>query len=205
MNTLLTRARRALHAALLSATLLTPFTLLSTATAAPVDYFVPYGGQGNLSVFDASAGTGGWVGSIDEVLDPANPGPPLSLVSVVLFTLDRTAQTLMGTFEFTTTDLLSTLYGELTGSFLDSDILTQGGQFSIDYRINGGSGQFAGANGFGLAFVDYNPAGTFNNYSESGLLVFSVPSPATGALVLAGLLALAASRRTSSPKVRPLN
>ena len=183
MNTLLTRARRALQSPLLStllcATLLGPFAI-STATAAPVDYFVPYLGQGNLSVFDASAGTGGWVGSIDEVADPSNPSAPLSLVSVVLFTLDRTAQTLMGSFEFTTADLLSTLYGELTGTFMDSNILTQGGQFSVDYRIDGGTGQFASARGFGLAFVDYNPAGTFDNYRESGVLVFSVPNPAAG-------------------------
>ena len=206
MNTLLTRARRALLSPLLCATLLTPFAI-STATAAPVDYFVPYLGQGNLSVFDATAGTGGWVGSIDEVLDPSNPGAPLSLVSVVLFTLNRTAHTLMGSFEFTTTDLLSTLYGELTGTFLDSNILTQGGQFSLDYRIDGGTGQFARASGFGLAFVDYNPAGTFNNYGESGVLVFTVPSPATGALVLAGLLALGFSSFSSvgSRKAQPLN
>ena len=169
-----------------------------------MDFFVPCLGQGNASVFDATAGTGGWVGSIDEVPGPANPGTPLSLVSlvsvvsVVLFTLDRAAHTLTGTFQFTTTDLLSTLFGELTGTFLDSDILTQGGQFSIDYRIDGGSGQFAHASGFGLAFVDYNPAGTFNNYGESGLLAFTVPTPATGGLVLAGLLALGVSRRRVS-------
>ena len=208
MNTLLTWARRTLRSPLLSsllcATLLMPLAI-SSAMAAPVNYFVPYLGQGNVSVFDASAGTGGWVGSIDEVPDPANPSPPLSLVSVVLFTLDCAAQTLMGTFEFTTTDLLSTLYGELTGTFLDSNILTQGGQFSLDYRIDGGTGQFARASGFGLAFVDFNPAGTFNNYSESGLLVFTVPTPATGALVMAGLLAVGFSRRVSRSQVRPLN
>ena len=204
MNTLLTRARRALQLSLLCATFLAPFAV-TTATAAPVNYFVPYLGQGNLSVFDAAAGTGGWVGSIDEVPDPANPGAPLSLVSVVLFTIDRAANTLMGTFEFTTTDLLSTLFGELTGTFLDSGILTQGGQFSIDYRIDGGSGQFAGASGFGLAFVDYTPAGTFNNYSESGLLVFSVPTPATGALVLAGVLAGLLASASARRKTAPLN
>ena len=206
MNTLLTRARRALLSPLLCATLVAPFAI-STATAAPVDYFVPYLGQGNLSVFNATAGTGGWVGSIDEVADPTNPNAPLSLVSVVLFTLDRTAHTLMGSFEFTTTDLLSTLYGELTGTFMDSNILTQGGQFSLDYRIDGGTGQFARASGFGLAFLNYNPAGTFNNYDESGVLVFTVPNPATGALVLAGLLALGFSSFSSvgSRKAQPLN
>ena len=199
MTPLLTLARRALMSPLFCAALLTPF-FSATVSAMPVQHFVSYTGQGNLSVFDAAAGTGGWVGSIDEVPDPSIANP-LSLVSVVLFTLDRAAQTLMGTFEFTTTDLLSTLFGNLTGSVLDPDILTNGGQFSLDYQINGGTGQFAGANGFGLAFLDYNPAGTFNNYTESGLLVFTVPSPATSVLALAGLLALAASRR----KARPLN
>ena len=199
MTPLLTLARRALMSPLFCAALLTPF-FSATASATPVQYFVTYTGQGNLSVFDAAVGTGGWVGSIDEVPDPAIANP-LSLVSVVLFTLDRATQTLMGTFEFTTTDLLSTLFGDLSGSVQDPDILANGGQFSLDYQINGGTGQFAGANGFGLAFLDYNPAGTFNNYTESGLLVFTVPSPATGALVLGGLLALSASRR----KARPLN
>ena len=199
MTPLHTLARRALMSPLFCAALLTPL-FSATASTMPVQYFAAYTGQGNVSVFDAAAGTGGWVGSIDEVPDPAIANP-LSLVSVVLFTLDRAAQTLMGTFEFTTTDLLSTLFGELTGSVTNADILTQGGQFSLDYQINGGTGQFSRATGFGLAFLDYNPAGTFNNYTESGLLVFTVPSPATGALVLAGLLALSASRR----KARPLN
>ena len=200
MTPLFTLARRALISPIFCATLLASL-FSATASAAPMSYFVPYEGQGNLAVFDAAAGTGGWVGSIDEVPDPANVTPPLSLVSVVLFTLDSAARTLMGSFEFTTTDLLSTLFGELTGTYLDADILTLGGQFSLDYQINGGTGQFAGANGFGLAFLDYNPAAVGDNYTESGLLLFTVPSPATGALVLAGLLALAASRR----KARPLN
>ena len=202
MTPLLTLARRALISPIFCATLLASL-FSATASAAPVQYFVPYEGQGNLAVFDAAAGTGGWVGSINEVPDPANANPPLSLVSVVLFTLDRAAQTLMGSFEFTTTDLVSTLFGDLTGSVQDPDILTRGGQFSLDYQINGGTGQFAGANGFGLAFLDFNPSAPGDNYTESGLLVFSalnpgtVPSPATGALVLAGLLALAASPRNA--------
>ena len=153
MTPLLTLARRALMSPLFCAALLSPL-FSATASAMPASYFVAYTGQGNMSVFDASAGTGGWVGSIDEVPDPGNPNPPLSLVSVVLFTLDRANQTLMGSLEFTTTDLLSTLFGDLTGSVADADILTRGGQFSLDYQINGGTGQFAGANGFGLAFLD---------------------------------------------------
>jgi len=180
----------------------------AAAQAAPLSFFVPYTGQGNVSVFDATVGTGGWVGSIDEFPDPA-VSDPLSLVSVVLFTVDEFSNTLTGSFEFTTTDLLNTLFGTLTGSYLEEDILTAGGQFSIDYLLLGGSGRFAGASGFGLAFVDYMPlAAGGNNYSESGLLVFDVPmpmlvpmlvpEPATLALVLAGLLAVGSSRRSSS-------
>lgn len=200
MTPLLTLARRALTAPLLCVTLLTPL-FSATASATPVQYFVPYLGQGNVSVFDATAGTGGWVGSIDEVPDPANANPPLSLVSVVLFTIDRTAHTLTGSFDFTTTDLLSTLSGALTGTFADADILTLGGQFSLDYDIRSGTGRFEGASGFGLAFLDFNPGAAPDNYQESGLLAFTVPVPATLALALTGLLALGFSRR----QARPLN
>jgi hypothetical protein len=179
-----------------------PLAVALPAAADPVSYFVPFNGQGNVSVFDATSG--GWVGSIDQT-PPPDVLDPLSLISVVLFQLDAATQTLSGSFEFTTTDLASTLYGTLSGSFFDADILTGGGQFSIDYSILGGSGAFGGASGFGLSFLNFDPAGTFNNYTESGLLSFSVPAavptPGTLALVAAGLLGLAVSRR----KVAPLN
>jgi hypothetical protein len=186
-----------------SAALAAAAALPLAAQAGVVSYFVPFDGAGNVSVFDATSG--GWVGSIDQTPPPVVP-QPLSLVSVVLFTLDAATQTLSGTFEFSTTDLVSTLFGNLTGSYFTPDILNLGGQFSVDYTILGGTGQFAQASGFGLSFVDFDPAGTFNNYAEAGLLSFdvpvgAVPTPATPALVLAGLLALAATRR----KVAPLN
>ena len=184
------------HRALMCLALLAP----TVALAASTSYFLPYLGQGNVSVFDATAGTGGWVGSIDEVPAPSNP-QPLSLVSVVLFTLDSANHTLTGSFQFTTTDLLNTLSGDLIGSYVNDDILNLGGQFSLDYRILAGTGLFEGANGFGLAFVDFDPLAAFNNYQESGVLVFSVPAPTTLALVLAGLAAVAVSRR----KARPVN
>ena len=185
--------------ALLCATLLVPLLPLA-ARAAPLSFFVPFTGQGNVSVFDATAGTGGWVGSIDEVAAPGQLNP-LSLVSVVLFTIDRTAHTLVGSFDLTTTDLLSSLSGALTGTFVEDDILTLGGQFSLDYDIRSGTGRFEGASGFGLAFLDFNPGAAPDNYQESGLLAFTVPVPATLALALTGLLALGFSRR----QARPLN
>jgi len=177
------------------------------AHAAPVSTFVPYEGSGNISVFDATAGTGGWVGSLLQSPDPAVPGP-LSLVSFVLFTLNKSAQTLAGNFEFTTTDLASSLFGQVTGSYLEADILTLGGQFSLDYSIAGGSGAFTGATGFGLAFVNFDPLGVFDNYTESGLLVFDVPAvmgvpePGTLSLLAAALLGLVAVRRTGNKAAR---
>ncbi len=168
------------------------------AQAAATSFFVPYGGEGNVSIFNAAAGTGGWVGSVDQSPDPGVV-TPLAFVSVVLFNLNSASKTLSGSFELSTTDLASTLFGQLTGSYFEPDILASGGQFSIDYQILGGSGAFAGASGFGLSFVDYNPAGTFNNYAEAGLLNFDIPSavpePASWALLMLGLGLVAASRR----------
>jgi hypothetical protein len=177
-------------------------SLPALAQAEPTTLFVPFNGAGNLSVFSADAGTGGWVGSIDQTAPPV-VSDPLSLVSVVLFQLDAATQTLRGTFEFTrSSDLGSTLFGDLMGSYGVGDILTAGGQFSIDYTVLGGTGDFAGVTGFGLSFVDFNPAGVFNNYAEAGLLTLNVPAavpePATWAMAALGLLALSLSRRRSA-------
>lgn len=166
----------------------------AVAHAVPSTLFVPFSGAGNVSVFDAAAGTGGWVGSIDPSPFPT-PDLPVSLVSVVLFQLDAATQSLQGSFEFTTTDLTSVLFGAVSGTYVPPDILVNGGQFSIDYTVQGGSGLFSGASGFGLSFVDYDPAGTFDNYAESGLLLINVPEPTSLALLGAAGVALLAARR----------
>lgn len=181
MHHALSLARRLLAAA--------AFLLPLAAHADPVSLFVPVEGTGNVSVFDPVAGTGGWTGSLTQSPFPAVP-QPLALVSLVLFQLDAVTQTLSGTFEFTTTDLASTLFGQVSGSYVEPDILLAGGQFSVDYSIAGGSGMFVGASGYGLSLVDFAPlAGAFDNYAEAGLLVLNVAEP--GTLVLAGFALLA--------------
>ena len=187
--TTLTQARRLLAAACL---------LPAAAMANPVTLFVPFEGAGNVLVIDAVAGVGAWTGNVDQSAFPAVP-TPLSLVSVVFFRLDATTQTLAGIFEFTSAaDLASTLFGQVSGSYFDLNILDTGGQFSIDYTILGGTGAFSGATGYGLSFVDYNTApGNFNNYTEAGALVINVPEPASLALAGLGLLCLLWQRRTA--------
>ncbi len=158
--------------------------------------FSPYSGQGNVSVFDAAAGTGGWVGSLQGLVHPLN-GDPFDLVSVVLFSVDGPGQTVSGQFEWTGAfDLGSSLFGRLTGTVSDEDILLQGGQFALDYQIDGGTGLFAGASGFGLAFIDFDPlASGDNNYAEAGLVVVSVPVPDSSLLAMTALMLLATLRR----------
>jgi hypothetical protein len=189
MNPFFSTIKRLALAGALAMQLLPAAALAATAT-----YFVPFEGAGNVSIFDANTGSGGWVGSIDPTPDPL-ANPPLPGVSTVLFTFDAATRMLSGTFEFSSADLLSTLLGTVSGSTTDADFLGAGGQLSIDYTITGGTGLFDGARGFGLAFVTYNPAGAFNNYSETGLLNFAVPSPSTMALLLPALALLALRRR----------
>ncbi len=163
------------------------------AHAALVD--IPYEGAGNVVVFDPLAGTGGWVGSFDEILAPGQSGPARSFVSVVTFTFDALLQTLSGQFEFTDAlDLNSTLFGSVMGR--STTALTPGGQLSLDYTVNGGTGEYQRTTGFGLAFLTYDVAATsFNNYTEQGLLVLEVPAPATTLLAATGIALLALTRR----------
>jgi hypothetical protein len=191
-----------LHRATVAAACLVTLALPPAVQAAVVD--LPFEGAGNVVVFDPLAGTGGWVGAMDEVLAPGNSGPARSYVSVVTFTFDALAKALSGQFEFTDAlDLSSSVFGTLTGTFTDPlDVLEVGGQLGLDYLVTGGTGSLAGTTGFGLSFLTYDLAATaFNNYSEQGLLVLDVqqvPTPATLPLVTGALalLALAAPRRT---------
>ena len=165
-----------------------------TAHAGPLSAF-SFAGEGNVLVFDAVAGTGGWNGAITEFTDPPRV-QPLSFASLVTFSYNAAANVLSGQFEFThALDLSSSVFGTLMGRFTDpAGSLTSGGQFELDYSVLGGSGQFAGSSGYGLSFLSFDPnASSFNNYREDGLLVVdaaTVPLP-NSLLLVALALALA--------------
>ena len=176
-----------------------PVLALAPAAQAGPLVFAPFSGSGNAVVFDPSTGDGGWVGSIEQFPEPGL-ADPLSLVSVVLFTYDALAQTLSGQFTFTrSTDLGATLFGMVTGSSVDADLFGSGGQLALDYTIQGGTGDYFAASGYGLSFLQFDPAGAPDNYSESGLLVFAAPEPGSLALVAGGLLAVMGLRRRARP------
>lgn len=188
-----------LHRAAAGATLVTAIALPSAAQAGNVEFFAPFGGSGNLVVFDPAAGSGGWVGQLSQTPPPEVPNP-LSLVSVVLFDFDLDTLTLSGSFEFTdAADLGSTLFGTLGGSTLDAGFLSTGGALGLEYTIRGGTGRFGDAAGFGLSFLRWDPAGGgLDNYAETGLLSFAVPEPGSlllAALALLPVLALSAKSR----------
>ena len=191
-----------LQRAALAGACLLAFGLGSAVQAATVD--IPFEGAGNVVVFDPLAGTGGWVGSFDEVLAPGDSGPARSFVSVVTFTFDSLTKLLNGQFEFTdATDLNSGFFGTVAGAFTNpQDLLQVGGQLALDYTVAGGSGEFQRVTGFGLSFLTYNLAATtFDNYSEQGLLVLDVPAPATLPLAAAGLALLVWGRRRPAVRI----
>jgi hypothetical protein len=179
---------------------------VSAVQAGPLSSF-SFAGDGNVLVFDALAGAGGWNGQITEFADPPLAAPR-SLASLVTFSYDASANVLTGQFEFTdAVDLLSNAFGTLMGRFTDpAGNLVDGGQLELDYSVLGGTGLFSGSSGFGLSFLSFDPQSTaFNNYREDGLLVVgataAVPLPGSAPLVGLGLaLALAASRWAVRPR-----
>lgn len=189
-----------MHRALLCLTLVLPLALPTAARADAQNFNVFFGGQGSL-VFDAATSTGAWTGTIDESPFPPVPSP-LGLLSVVNFSFDSTSGLLMGMFEITSaSDFTTTLIGRLDGELLQGDFAS-GGQLGLNYTVDDGSGMFASAQGFGISLLDFAaPVQGFSDYTEAGVLVFSVPEPAGLALSAVALLALVASRR----KVAPLN
>lgn len=172
--------------------LLPMFTLAPAAEASPM--LLSFSGSGNVIPPDPN-GDGAWAGSV--VQDP-EPGlaVPQELVSVVFFHVDPLTQLLSGQFTFTrASDLGATLFGLVAGSTTDADVFTLGGQFALDYTIQGGTGDFAGASGFGLSFLNFDPNGMFDNYTETGLLAVAVPEPGTLPLALLAAALLAAPLR----------
>jgi hypothetical protein len=210
MKTLFSAASSTLAAAVttrrLMAAIAVGLAAASSAQAGPLSSF-SFAGDGNVLVFDALAGTGGWNGQITEFADPPLPAPR-SLASLVTFTYDASTNVLAGQFEFTdAVDLLSSVFGTLMGRFTDpAGSLTDGGQLELDYSVLGGTGLFSGSSGLGLSFLSFDPRGTtFNNYSEDGVLVVgataALPLPGSAPLVSLGLaLALAASRWALRPR-----
>ena len=198
MRSLLHTLRRAL----LAAGCLLTLAAAPQVRAGELSNFV-FDGAGNLLVFDAAAGSGGWNGEIIEFADPALPAP-LSFAVLVLFSYDAALNRLLGSFEFTqANDLGSAIFGSVEGGFTDmSGSLTGGGQLGLDYKVLGGTGRYAGSSGFGLSLLSFDPAATGdNNYVEQGLLV-AVPEPGMAGLMAAGLvlLALVRSRRSRPQK-----
>jgi hypothetical protein len=184
--------RAALAGACLLALALPP----TAAMATPVDF--AFDGAGNVVVFDAIAGTGGWVGRFDELLNPGQAGPARSYVSAVTFTFDALANALSGQFTFTAeSDLNTSVFGTVSGAFSNpADLLDVGGQWALDYTVDGGTGDLFRASGFGISFLTYDLSNVaFNNYSEQGLLALEVPAPGTPWLAGVGLGLLALARR----------
>ena len=186
-----------LPARALRATALACLGLLAIAPAAQAGplVFAPFSGSGNAVLFDPTTGDGGWTGTVEQFPDPGVTDP-LQLVSVVLFQLDPLTQLLSGQFTFTrSADLGASLFGTVSGSTADPDLFGQGGQLALDYTIQGGTGDFTGASGFGLSFLQFDPNGAPDNYREDGLLTFAVPEPGTLPLLAVALLGLGLLRR----------
>ncbi len=194
MSPALQLARRALAASALVLSACLPWA----AHADPVTYdaFLEGSGISVYSATGATTGAGAWSGTLADSPFPV-PTLPLSLLTVVNYTYDAVNNLLAGDFEFTSQDFNSTITGLLSGSFLSGDF-DLGGQLFVNYDIRRGTGTFNGANGYLIALLDFTPAvGGFGTYAEVATGQFSVPEPATSALVGMGLLGLLWLRRTA--------
>lgn len=159
-------------------------------------------GQGNLLVFDAATGSGGWNGEIREFSDPAAP-LPLSFAVLVTFDFDAAMNRLLGSFEFTQTDDLdSSIFGRVTGGFTDpAGNMDSGGQLELDYSVLGGTGRYADYGGFALSFLEFDPSASGDNYVEQGLIV-AVPEPGMAWLVMTAGLLLAHTRQRRQQELK---
>ena len=201
MKRFLNTPSQLLAAATQACALVAACALPLTSQASPTVYVVPYAGSGFLVDNGPVNGqpTGAWLGTIDET-PPTITGDLPSLLSTVSFTLDPSTFTLTGLFEFdVAADLQSTIYGQFSGQYFDTDLLSTGGLIALDYTVLGGTGTFFDASGYGIAFLNVDAAsGGFSNYAEAGLLNVTVPEPGSLALVGLGLLAAVAGRRRSA-------
>ena len=74
----------------------------------------------------------------------------------------------------------------------------------MNFDIRGGTGSFSGANGYLISLWDTAPnGGDFGAYAEVATGQFSVPAPATVALVSLGLLGLLWQRRVMRNALAP--
>ena len=197
MSLALQLARRVLVAA--------AFVLPAAVHASPITYdaFLEGSGIAVYSATSASTGSGAWSGTLADSPFPV-PTHPLSLLTVVNFTFDTANNLLSGDFEFTSAlDFSSTILGLISGSFLSGDF-DNGGQLFLNYDIRGGTGSFSGANGYLISLWNTAPTGGgFGAFAEVATGQFSVPAPATVALVSLGLLGLLWQRRVMRNALAP--
>jgi len=175
------------------------FLLPLAAMAGPAVTYDAFLEGSGITVYDATTGSGAWLGTLSDSPFPVQTNP-LSLLSRVNFNFDTMNNLLSGDFEFTAmNDFGSTILGFLSGSFVQGDFDTVG-QLFLNYDIRGGTGSFDGAIGYLISFLDVvaDPAGGgFGTYAEVATGQFAVAEPATLALVGMALLGLAWQRRGS--------